>query len=122
MTDVHLIIFNKRCLAIDYSLFIVRGRYYAMKKRDRVYSSRVLFCTCTCMQPFLTLKADQLHSRDYLHTPTDYRHTEQHLRLVMTLIALCCTRPASQMDGHYQVHYLPARRLIMSFYIFFTSQ
>ncbi len=38
------------------------------------------------------LKADWSHQRDYQHTPTDYRHTDKHLWLVMTLIALCCTR------------------------------
>ena len=30
--------------------------------------------------------------RNYPHTPTDYRHTDKHLRLVMVLIALYCTR------------------------------
>ncbi len=29
------------------------------------------------------LKADGPHSRYYPHTPTDYRHTDKHLRLVM---------------------------------------
>ena len=38
------------------------------------------------------LKADQPHPRDYPHTPTNYRHTDKHLRLVMTPIALYCTR------------------------------
>ncbi len=51
---------------------------------------------------------------------TDYRHTDKHLRLVMVLIALYCTRQsqtpngsavrggtAGRTDGHYQVHYLP---------------
>ncbi len=37
------------------------------------------------------LKADRPHPRDYPHTPTDYRHTDKHLRLVMTPIALCFT-------------------------------
>ncbi len=37
------------------------------------------------------LKADRPLLRDYPQTPT-YRHTDKHLRLVMTLIALCCTR------------------------------
>ena len=40
------------------------------------------------------LKADRPHPRNYPHTPTDYRHTDNHLRLVM--------------EGRYQVHYLPA--------------
>ena len=38
------------------------------------------------------LKADRLHPGNYLHTPTDYGQTDKYLRLVMTLIALCCTR------------------------------
>ena len=38
------------------------------------------------------LKADRLHPRDYPHRPTDYRHTDKHLRLEMTLIALYCTQ------------------------------
>ncbi len=38
------------------------------------------------------LKADRQHPRNYPHTPTDYRHTDEHLRLIMTPIALCCTR------------------------------
>ncbi len=38
------------------------------------------------------LKADRPHPRDYPHMPTDYRHTHKHFRLVMTLIALYCTR------------------------------
>ena len=35
------------------------------------------------------LKADWPHPR-YSHTHPDYRHTDKHLRLLMTLIALCC--------------------------------
>ncbi len=34
------------------------------------------------------IKADRPHPRNYLHTPTDDRHTYQHLRLAMALIAL----------------------------------
>ncbi len=41
---------------------------------------------------YLIIKADRRHLCDYLHTPTDDRHTDKHLRLVVTLIALCCTR------------------------------
>ena len=35
-------------------------------------SSLSLFC-------ILRLKADRPHRRNYLHTPTDYRHTDKHL-------------------------------------------
>ncbi len=33
------------------------------------------------------LKADRPHT-DYPHTPTDYRHTDKYLKLVMTLLLL----------------------------------
>ncbi len=36
------------------------------------------------------LKADRPHSRNYLHTSTDYRHTAKHGRLIMGVVALCC--------------------------------
>ncbi len=48
----------------------------------------------------LTLKADQLHPQDYLHTRHDYRHTNQNLRLVITLL---CTK----FKGN---HTLPSER------------
>ena len=38
------------------------------------------------------LKADRPHPHNYPHTPTDYKHTDKHLRLIITLVALCCTR------------------------------
>ncbi len=40
------------------------------------------------------LKADRLHLHDYPQTPNDYRHvhTDNNLRLVMMVVALCCTR------------------------------
>ncbi len=38
------------------------------------------------------LKADRPHPRNYPHMQTNYRHTDKHPRLVMTLNALCCTR------------------------------
>ncbi len=34
------------------------------------------------------IKADRPHPRNYPHTPTDDRHTYQHLRLAIALIAL----------------------------------
>ena len=40
---------------------------------------------------FAKLKADRLHLCNEPHTPTDYRHTVDHLRLGMTPIALCWT-------------------------------
>ncbi len=45
-----------------------------------------------CQIPFaITVKANRLHPRNYPQTPTDYRHTDNDLRLVMVVIALCCT-------------------------------
>ena len=39
------------------------------------------------MVDFQELKADQPHPRNYPHKPTDYRHTDKHIRLVMASIA-----------------------------------
>ena len=36
------------------------------------------------------LKADRPHPYNYLHTPTNYRHTDNHPRPVMVVVALCC--------------------------------
>ena len=41
----------------------------------------------------LLLKADRPHPRNYPHGPTDYRHIDKHLRLVMAPIAPNCTAP-----------------------------
>ncbi len=40
----------------------------------------------------IKLIADRPHLLDYLLTPIDYKHTDNDLRLVMTLVALSCTR------------------------------
>ena len=55
------------------------------------------------------LNADGPHPRDNPHTPTDYRHTDKHLGLVMTLIALSSDK---RTDGRTDGHYLPASRSI----------
>ncbi len=39
----------------------------------------------------LISKANWLHPCNYLHKPTDYRHTDNHVRLIMVVVALCCT-------------------------------
>ncbi len=51
------------------------------------------------------LKADRPHPRDYPQMPTNYRHTDNHLRLVI----MCpeYTQTDGRTDGRYQVHYLP---------------
>ncbi len=55
----------------------------------------------------LKLKADRPHLGDDPQTTTDYRHTDNHLRFVMVVVALCWWMDR-QTDGRYQVHYLPA--------------
>ena len=40
---------------------------------------------CYAVEKYFPLKADRPHSRDYPQTPTDYRHTDNHLRLVMVV-------------------------------------
>ncbi len=61
-------------------------------------STILLFVVIT--QDYQQLKADWPHWRDYPHASTNYRHTDNHPRLVMTLIALWCTRQirASNID------------------------
>ncbi len=68
----------------------------------------------------LTLKADRAHPCDYPQTLTDYRHTDNYLRLVMVVVALCCHErtdrqrdgwTGGETDGCYQAHYLPASLL-----------
>ncbi len=69
------------------------------------------------------LKADRPHPHDHLHMPTDYRHIDKHLRLVMTPIGVCCTRQSRApsidresanertdgwTDGRFQFYNLPA--------------
>ena len=59
------------------------------------------------------LKADQPHSRNYPHMPTDYRHTDNPLRLVIGFSQESAHRRTNgRMDGRYQVLYLPASRSI----------
>ncbi len=56
------------------------------------------------------LKADRPHPRNYPWTPTDFRHTDNHLRLVMVFVARCCTRqsrapkPFKQESSDKQTH------------------
>ncbi len=46
------------------------------------------------------LKAYRQHLCNYPHTPTDYRHTDKHLRLVMVLIGQTVQpREVTQTDG-----------------------
>ena len=71
-------------LKIEPSLLLMRGI-------DHNFSYSIHVFTLN-MEAFILLKANRLHPRNYPHAPTDYRHTVKHLRLVMTLTALCCTR------------------------------
>ena len=43
-------------------------------------------------QPPRVLKADRPQPRNYALTRTDYKHTYNHLRLGMVVVALCCTQ------------------------------
>ncbi len=49
------------------------------------------------------------HPLNYPPRPTDYRHTDQHLRNGLAMRG----RTYKRTDGRYQVHYLPASRSIM---------
>ena len=55
-----------------------------------------LWCSKKMLIYSKSLKADLSHLHDYPHTSTDYRHNDKHLRLVMPLTALCCTRQRSK--------------------------
>ena len=57
--------------------------------------------------PFSLLKADRPHPRYYHYTPPDYRHTDKHLGLEMTFIALCCTRQSRAPNAHCAPHIWP---------------
>ncbi len=64
--------------------------------------SKIMTTFChNCMKANYStkLKADRPHPRNYPHTPTDYRHTNKHLRLVMTPIALNCPQTDGWTDG-----------------------
>ena len=45
------------------------------------------------------LKADRPHPRNYPQTPTDYKHTDNHLRLVMVVLVLYCTRQSRALTN-----------------------
>ncbi len=48
----------------------------------------------------LRLKADRPYPCDYPQTLTDYRHTDNYLRLVIVVVALCCHEGVDrQTDG-----------------------
>ncbi len=63
-------------------------RFNDIKLIIRLSSWILAFCSCIkwLENTFRKLKADRPHPHDYLHTPTDYRHTEKHFALVMTLL------------------------------------
>ncbi len=86
---------------------------------------------CECVKSVLgcfvqELKADGPHPRDYTQTPTDYRHTYNHLRLVMVVqtgeLWQTNTQTHGRTDGCYQVHYHPASRSIKTGGLTSTSQ
>ena len=67
----------------------------------------------------LVVKADRPHPRDYPHTSTDYRHTDNHLRLVFPIprgvtphvnrrgAKKTNSQTYPQTDRRYQAHHLP---------------
>ncbi len=59
--------------------------YHAILVQNSVCEDSGVSCSILPIK----LKADRPHPRYYPHTPPDYRHTDKHLRLVMTFIALC---------------------------------
>ncbi len=56
--------------------------------REKVPNVLTCYHTKRRMDGFTKLKADRPHPRDYPQMPTDYRHTDNHLRLVMVVVAL----------------------------------
>ncbi len=46
-----------------------------------------------------TLKANRPHPRNYLHTATNYRHTDKHLRLVRRTDGWMDGQTDGRMDG-----------------------
>ncbi len=60
---------------------------------------RWLLTTKTKMDliPLIPVKGWSTTSARLSAYTTDYRHADKHLRLVMTLIALCCTRQSSPL-------------------------
>ena len=86
-----------RRIHINHNLGVSRGILgVSLLKEGTMYSNK--------------LKADRLHPRDYPHMPTEYRHTDKHLRLVMTLNAHCCTRQrrAPKTNGWMDGRMLPS--------------
>ncbi len=76
--------------------FFTRG-FSTIGRSGKKGANLPFFSTATFWSPSVDpslqeLKADRPHPRNYLHTPTDYRYTDNHLRLVTVVGALCCTR------------------------------
>ncbi len=55
----------------------------ALMPRCMLFLTFISFVLFNRIVIYLQLKADRPHPRDYPHTPTDFRHTDKHLRLVM---------------------------------------
>ncbi len=83
------------------SLFILLGKCHSPSPGNQpILASRFVQCCHLHFFPIayiimimtrLALKADRPHPRNYPHMWPDYRHTDKHFRLIMTLIALCRT-------------------------------
>ena len=72
------------CGSFGNTFFFVHRTNYLLDQTSYLYISSYKFLK--------KLKADRPPTRNYPHMPDDYRHTDKPLELVVTLIALYCTR------------------------------
>ena len=80
-------------------LFDSESVYESLTQMDETNSTvQLLHIFITETGGMIKLKANRLHPCNYLHTPTDFRHTDKHLRLVMVLIALISTAIRQKID------------------------
>ncbi len=79
-------------MAMDLPVLLQTGGLQHLCLQPEHENSMLVTSSIVMLILLCTLKADRPHPRNYLHTPTDYRHTDKYLGLVMTLVALCCTR------------------------------
>ena len=81
------------------TIFIARNQMLKVKTNHKnKYKNNVECRTCGLINEtqnhvldgcLKLLKANRPHPRDYPQMPNDYRHTDNHLRLVMVVVAHC---------------------------------
>ena len=82
------------CVAINFFICLIR-KSIDNQMKTCLGNTRALMHVCyiggSTQQSEISkkLKADQPHPRNYPRTPTDYRHIDKHLRLLMTTINYC---------------------------------